>query len=259
MDQVRLPLRTGSRARPANPIPNLPIMKKSAVLLAALVTGALLRADEAPVAAPATSYSVTADFPYVSTYVFRGVKVTDDAFQPSLKLSAGSAYGGIWLSQPFDSKFDNEIDFYGGYTFALSGGWSLDVGGTLYYYPQLDTSTGADSSTFEGYVGLTGTIGGVSLGAYVYRDFTLDATTVQGNLGYGVPINDKVSCNFAVTLGYVSPDHGDGYTYYGAAVALPWKINDKATITVGANYATNDIDGAKDNLFWVNAGFTYVF
>ncbi|MEJ1972595.1 MAG: hypothetical protein WDM96_09090 [Lacunisphaera sp.] len=59
-------------------------MKKSAVLLATLVMGALLHADEAPAApaASASSYSVTADFPYVSTYVFRGVKVTDDAFQP---------------------------------------------------------------------------------------------------------------------------------------------------------------------------------
>jgi uncharacterized protein (TIGR02001 family) len=239
-------------------------MKKSAALLAALVTGALLRADEAPAApalpaAPATSYSVSVDFPYVSSYVFRGVKIAEDSFQPSLKLAAGNAYAGIWYSQPFDSKFDNEIDFYGGYSFPLSGGWALDVGATYYYYPQLDTSTGADSGTFEGYLGLTGTVGGVTVGGYVYRDFTLEATTLQGSLGYGVPINDKLSANFALTLGYVVPDHGDEYTYYGAALSLPWKISDKATITVGANWATNDIDGAEDNLFWVNAGFTYAF
>jgi len=236
-------------------------MKKTAVLLAALVAGAVLRADEAPAApaAPAASYSLTADFPYVSSYVFRGVKLADDAIQPSLKLSAGSAYAGVWLSEPIDSSFDNEIDIYGGYTFALSGGWSLDVGGTLYYYPEVTKSSGLDESTFEAYVGLTGTFGGVSVGGYVYRDLTLDATTVQGNVGYGIPLSDKVSLNLAANLGYVTYDDGGDYTYYGASVQLPWKINDQATLTVGGSYATNDLDGAEDDLFWVNAGFTYTF
>ena len=109
------------------------------------------------------------------------------------------------------------------------------------------------------YVGLTGTFGGVTVGGYVYHDFTLKATTVQGNVGYGMPISDKVSCNFAVNLGYVSPDDGGDYTYYGASVQLPWKISDQATLTVGGSYATNDIDGAEDDIFWVNAGFTYTF
>lgn len=234
-------------------------MKKTAVLLAALVASAVLRADEAPVApaAPASSYTLTADFPYVSSYVFRGVKLTDDAFQPSLKLAVGSAYAGVWLSEPVDSEFDNEIDFYGGYTFALAGGWSLDVGATLYYYPEAPAS--ADESTFEAYVGLTGTFGGVSVGGYVYRDLTLDATTVQGNIGYGIPLGSKVSLNLAANLGYVTFDDGGDYTYYGASAQLPWKINDQATLTVGGNYATNDIDGAEDDIFWVNAGFSYTF
>jgi uncharacterized protein (TIGR02001 family) len=240
-------------------IQNLPIMKKTAVLLAALVTGAVLRAaDAAPAAAPATTYTVTADFPYVSSYVFRGVKLADDSFQPSLKLTAGSAYAGVWLSQPVNSDFDNEIDFYGGYSFALSGGWSLDVGGTLYYYPELEPSAG-DESTFEAYVGLNGTVGGVTVGGYVYHDFTLKVTTLQGSIGYSIPVNDMVSINFSGNLGYVTPDEGDEYTYYGASVQLPWKISDKATVTIGGSYANNNIDNAEDDLFWANVGFTYTF
>ena len=240
-------------------------MKKTAVLLAALAMGALLRADEAPAAAPATTvaapastYTVTADFPYVSSYVFRGVKLADDCFQPSLKLAAGNAYAGIWMSQPVEASVDNEIDFYGGYTFALSKGWSLDVGATLYYYPQMDPAAG-DESTFEAYVGLTGTVGGITLGGYVYQDFTLKATTVQGSIGYSVPVNDKLSINFSGNLGYVTPDQGDSYTYYGASVQLPWKISDKATVTIGGSYANNDIDNAVDDIFWANIGFTYTF
>jgi uncharacterized protein (TIGR02001 family) len=234
-------------------------MKKTALILAALFTGAALSADEAP-AAPTSSYSITADIPYVSTYVFRGTKLATGSLQPSLKLTSGAAYGGIWFSQPLNSDYENEIDFYGGYTFALSKSWGLDVGATYYYYPELDTSGGADSGTIEGYVGLTGTITGALTGSvYVYRDFTLDATTVQGSLGYSVPLDEKLSMNLGVNVGTVSPDDGDDYLYYGASVTFPWKISDKATITSGFNYATNDIDGAPDDQFWVNFGFTYAF
>jgi uncharacterized protein (TIGR02001 family) len=237
-------------------------MKKTAVLLAALVTGAALRADEAPAAVPVeptSSYSLTADIPYVSSYVFRGAKLADDCIQPSLKLAVGSAYAGVWISEPIDSEFDNEIDFYGGYTFALTEGWSLDVGATLYYYPQLDTSNGGDDATIEGYVGVTGTLGGVTLGGYVYQDFTLDATTVQGNVGYGIPLSDKVSANFSANLGYVTFDDGGDYTYYGASLQLPYKISDNSTFTLGGSYANNDIPDAEDDIFWFNASYTYTF
>ena len=237
-------------------------MKKTAVLLAALVTGAVLRADEAPAATtePTASYSITADFSYVSSYVFRGVKLADDSIQPSVKLAVGSFYAGLWYSEPFDNEFDNEIDFYLGYTFGLANGWSLDVGATAYHYPELDTSNGADDSTVEGYVGLTGSMGGVTLGGYVYRDFTLETTTVQGNVGYGIPLSEQLSCNFGANLGYVTYDEGDDYLYYGVNVQLPWKINDKSTLTLGGNYANHDdVVGYKHDVFWVNAAFAYTF
>ncbi len=234
-------------------------MKKTALILAALFVGAALSADEAP-AAPASSYSITADIPYVSNYVFRGTKIATGSLQPSLKLSAGAAYGGIWFSEPLNSDYDNEIDFYGGYNFALTKNWSLDVGATYYYYPELISSPGSHSGTFEGYAGLTGTLTGALTGSvYVYQDFTLKNTTVQGSLGYSMPIDSKVSMNVALTVGGVKVDQGPDYAYYGAAVTFPWKVSDQGTVTTGFNYATNDLDGASDNLFWVNVGYTYTF
>lgn len=236
-------------------------MKKTAVFLAALVTGAVLRADEAPVEPAATpSYTVTVDFPYVSSYVFRGVKLAEDSIQPSIKVAMGSAYAGIWLSEPLDSEFDREVDFYGGYSFALSSAWALDVGATIYHYPELDTSSGADDTTVEGYVGLNGSLGGVTLGGYVYHDFTLEATTVQGSLGYGIPLGEKLSANLAGTLGYVTFDGGDDYVYYGASVQFPYKISDQSTLTVGGSYANHDdVIGYEHDNFWANIGFTYTF
>lgn len=231
-------------------------MKKTALLLAALVsTGASLFAAEA---APASTYSITADFPYASKYVFRGVQYAEGAFQPSVKLTTGDFYAGVWMSAPVDKGYELEIDYYAGYGFKLTDTLSLDVGATLYSYPGLDVP-GADKTTFEPYVGLTTAVEGVSLGLYAYNDFTLDVFTVQGNLGYSIPIDDKATLNLAGSIGHASPDSGSGYTYYSFGASVPYKLSDTVTFTLGANWASHDMDGVDDNHLWVNAGLTVTF
>ena len=238
-------------------------MKKVSLLLAALVTGATLSAqDPAPAPAAAPSYSVTVDFPYASKYVFRGKQYAEDSFQPSVKVTSGAFYLGLWTNQPITSNIDNEIDVYGGYGFKLSETWSLDVGATLYYYPELDDSTGLDNNTFEPYVGVTGTFGSFTTGLYAYNDFTLDAFTIQGTVGYSVPISDKASFSLLGTIGNVSyddPATGTDYTYYGIGATVPYKLSDTATLTVGLQYATHDDDLVDDSHFWGTVGVTVVF
>jgi uncharacterized protein (TIGR02001 family) len=230
-------------------------MKKTSLLLAALLTGVSLTADESA----SSSYSVAVDFPYVSKYVFRGIQYAEGSIQPSIKITSGSAYSGVWSNQPATSNIDNEFDFYAGYGFDLGNGWSVDVGATLYYYPELDTSTGLDDQTFEGYVGLNGSIEGVTVGLYAFQDFTLEAFTLQGNLGYSIPIDEKTSMGLAATLGHVSPDAGENYTYYSVGVQFPHKLTDTATLTAGVNWASHDLDGVEDNHLWFNLGLTVTF
>jgi uncharacterized protein (TIGR02001 family) len=228
-------------------------MKKTAFILAALLSGASLSANES-----ASSYSVTADFSYATKYVFRGVELAKDAFQPSLKLTTGDFYVGIWSSLPADRGFEAEVDYYAGYGFALSDNVSLDVGATVYHYPGLDVP-GADKSTFEAYAGINGSIQGVSLGLYLYNDFDLDVVTVQGNLGYSIPINEAVTMNLIASLGHANPDAGSGYTYYSFGAQFPYKLSDAATLTVGVNWASHDLKGLDDNHAWANIGFSYTF
>jgi uncharacterized protein (TIGR02001 family) len=229
-------------------------MKKTALILAALLsTGASLLAAE-----PASTYSITADFPYASKYVFRGVQYAEGAFQPSVKLTTGDFYGGIWMSAPVDKGYELEIDYYAGYGFKLSDTVSLDVGATLYHYPGLDTP-GADKTTFEAYAGLNGSIEGVNLGLYAYNDFTLEVFTLQANVGYSIPIDDKASLNIAASLGHASPNSGSGYNYYSLGLTVPYKVSDTVTFTVGGNWASHDIDGTDDNHLWVTAGLTVTF
>lgn len=227
-------------------------MKKYALILAALVTGASMQAQE-----PASSYSVTVDFPYASKYVFRGLEVAEGSFQPSVKVTSGNLYAGLWTNQPLTNNTDNEVDLYAGYTFKLNSTWSLDGGVTYYYYPEADLGSGDIENSTEAYVGINGAIAGVTVGAYLYRDFNLNLYTAQGNFGYSVPLSDTASLNLSANVGRVT--NNGSYTYYGAGAQIPFKLNKATTFTVGANYATHNIDFEEDDLFWFNTGITVSF
>ena len=234
-------------------------MKKLTFLLAALVSGASLSAQApAPVAEPASSYSVTVDFPYASKYVFRGVQYAKGSLQPSVKLTSGGFYAGIWMNAPLDKGYELEIDYFAGYNFTLKEGWTLDLGATLYSYPGLDVP-GADKTTFEPYLGLNGSFGSVTSATYAYYDTTLEVFTAQQTFGYSIPLDEKASLNVSGTIGHASPDSGSGYTYYGLGATIPYKLSDKATVTAGVQYASHDLDGVDDSHFWATLGFTYVF
>ena len=229
-------------------------MRKLFLALTLFLAGAAL-----PARLGATGYVVTSDFPYASKYVLRGLPLARASFQPSLRLTVGNSYAGLWLNQPFASNPNPEIDFNAGRNFQLAGSWTLDAGATLYYYPQADTKAGAPGHTFEGYLGLSGTIGGTNLDAYLFRNFDLDATTAQGTASYSVPLNASATLSLSGAVGGVVPDHGASYAYCSLGAALPWKISDTATFTVGANWATHDLAGAGKNNLWFTAGLTVNF
>ena len=229
-------------------------MRKLSLTLGLLVAGAILSARLG-----ATNYVVTADFPYASKYVFRGLPLARACLQPSLRLTAGDSYAGLWLNQPLTANPKPELDFNAGHNFLLTGGWTLDAGATLYYYPQADTRAGVPRHSFEGYLGLSGAIGGTNVGAYLFRDFNLDATTFQATAGYSVPLNASATLSLSGAVGSVVPDHGASYAYCSLGATVPWKISDTATFTVGANWATHDLAGAGKNNLWFAAGLTVNF
>lgn len=230
-------------------------MKKTVLILAALFAGLSLRAQES-----ASSYSVTVDFPYTTKYVFRGVELARGSFQPSVEISSGGFTAGMWTSQPITDNTDNEIDFYVGYGKDLSDTLSLDTGVAVYYYPELDSSSGADRTTWEPYVGLTGSVGGMSPGVYVYYDLTLETLTIEGQLGYSIALEPAgATLDFSVSLGRVDPKGGSGYTYYSIGASVPYALSDRATFTVGVNYAHNNISGIDNSHLYGTVGITIGF
>lgn len=236
-------------------------MKKYALILAALVSGAAMQAADA-MTAPASSYNVTVDFPYTSKYVFRGLEAARDSFQPSVKVVSGDMYASLWTNQPLTNREENEIDLAAGYTYKLNDKWSLDGGLTYYYYPEANTRVD-DEYTTEAYVGVNGSISALSVSAYLYRDFNINSYTAQANLGYSVVLSDTASLNLGANVGRVTNVGPATYTYYGASAQIPFKLNKATTFTVGANYSTHNNKSIArvvgDDKFWFNTGITVSF
>ncbi len=234
--------------------------KRTALFLGILTLGALSAEAQTPTpaAAPAPSpaYSISADFAYASAYVFRGVRLAKGAFQPSVKLTAGDGYVGIWASAPTERGYELEIDYFAGYGVTLSDAWSLDAGLTAYSYPRLQSG---DKTTYEGYLGLSGSLGVLSTDTYAYYDVTLKAFTVQEALGHTFELDSKTSIDLLATVGHVAPDAGGGYTYYGCGVTVPYKLSDAATLTVGLQSADHDIPGVEGRHVWGTIDLGYSF
>jgi uncharacterized protein (TIGR02001 family) len=227
-------------------------MKKLLILgLAALATTGVSKAD----------YSLSLDLSGASEYIFRGMQLGDATLHSSIELTKDDFYIGMWTAMPQEKLesmgYTNEFDFYVGYTKELSDKTSIDLGATYYYYPDSNVS-----ESTELYLGVTFDVGGFTPAVYTYYDWDNEVFTLQGSVGYSVPMAGAgTSLDLTATYGYVSPDIGESYSYYGASAQIPYKLNENATLTVGAHYAANDTKMAGTDKWWLyyTAGVTIGF
>jgi uncharacterized protein (TIGR02001 family) len=224
-------------------------MKKILILLfAALFASVTLQA------AP----SVSTDLSYTSKYVFRGVEVSTGAFQPSVNVEAGNFYLGVWGSAPVEKGYELEFDYTLGYNLSVSEKWSVDLGATVYHYPQLDNA-GKKYST-EGYIGLNGELLGFTSETYAFYDRDLKTFTAQQTLGRSFELTSKLSLDLSASVGRVRFDDGSFYTYYGAGANLPYQLSEKTTVTLGAQWADHNLtDGTPGNHVWGTFSVGYKF
>jgi uncharacterized protein (TIGR02001 family) len=222
------------------------MIKKTALALAALVAGVSVQAQDA--APEASALSVTVDVTYVSDYVFRGVKLADASIQPSVEAAYGDFYAGAWHSSELsNNNGGTETDLYAGYGFAVTDIISLDVGGTAYTY-----SGGSSDDTLEAFVGASFDVL-LSPTLYYYYDFDNDESVVEASIGYSIPLDAiKASLDLSAKYGWVAPDAGEQRVYGVVGAAVPFKLSETATFTVGVDYIINDggdfIDGDEDGI-----------
>ncbi len=213
------------------------MIKQSILALAAVSAGTAAYAAEA---AKSNDVAFTLDVSYVSDYVFRGVKVSDSALQPSLEATYADFYAGAWHSNEISDNVggtQDETDLYVGLKHKLDDTFSADVGVTRYLY-----NGGSQIDSSEVYVGINANVL-LSPSIYAYYDFDNEVATYIGSVGYSLPIEAiKSSLDFSASVGFVDINGGQEYLYGVAGVAIPYKLSDTSTLTVGVDYIANDDD-----------------
>ena len=226
-------------------------MKKTAILLAALLTtGASLFADTAAAApaAPSSSWVFTPAF--TSQYMFRGVRLGGPSFQPTLEFDQGSLAVGVWASTPISAKVDGqsdpEFDFYGTYSFEVAKDMTLVPGFTFYTYPDANKANGFYKGTFEPNLAFNYTISGWKFTPKVYYDFVLKGPTLELTAAYAIPLPDiKSELDFTASAGTfkwtdalenTTPKAKNWGDYYSVGVAMPFQVSTGSKLTLGVAY-----------------------
>lgn len=227
----------------------------SAAMLLALGLGATPAFAEEETAPP-SDFTFSGYVQGVSDYRFRGLSLSggDFAVQGTINLNHSSGfYVGTWASSLEDSAVygSTEVDIYGGWTGALGGGITGDVGVLYYAYPN---GHFGDAEYFEPYASLTAAIGPATakLGvAYAPSQDALgndDNLYVYTDLGAGIPDTPiSVSAHLGYADGAQSPDlltgkgTGGGFDY---SVGATYNITPK--FSVGASYVGVDGNSFKN-------------
>jgi hypothetical protein len=215
------------------------MIKKTLLALAVLTAGVSAQAQTA-VAAQSSALSVTADISYVSEYVFRGNSLADDSIQPSVKATYGDFYASVWNSNDLNSDGVNETDLTAGYGYKLSDSIKLDVGVIRYLYE----GQSANDST-ELYVGASvDTILKPSFYAYFDNEAqNAGVATYTASIGHSVALSViGSSLDLSALVGFVNAYDNEEYVYGVISAAIPYKLSENATLTVGVDYIANDDD-----------------
>jgi uncharacterized protein (TIGR02001 family) len=184
--------------------------------------------DVAPAAAePAPAYTLTYNLGLYSSYMFRGVDLSDGpALQGGVDWAHSSGfYLGTWWSNldpynnggvPNGAKGNHlETDWYGGYAHTFENGLGVNFLGNYYWYPESHKINGdKDESAFEASVALsykwfTYTYYRVLTGYYgaLPNDGSSDTKGADYNefkVNYKLPVGDL---NFMTKIGYQHTPH----------------------------------------------------
>lgn len=247
-----------------------------------IVTTLSVAVAAAPALASAEDLSLSSTIAFESRYVFRGLQLSEESFQPAATLAWGRLTATGWFNFPIDNEDPGarraeEIDLVLDYQAPLGHGLTLGVGATYYVYPERDRGffdvfredgSGLGANSFEPYLSLA-IDAPLSPKVYLFHDVDFDTTTAQANLSHSVPLTDKASFDLSGYVGYVFDDRGGTDYLYGVASAnVSMKITKTASVYAGGRFGGSDVAGGSifDGLglrksagFWAGAGLTVGF
>jgi len=138
------------------------------------------------VSAPALAVDLSANIGYNQEYIYRGIPQEKSSAFGGLDLEAGGFYLGTWGADVGDGA---EIDFYGGYGFAV-GDFNFGVGATIYTYTgdfddtyrEVNLSAGWKFLTFDAAIGTYDNFDGPTLD-YQFYSLTAEYNGFYGKVG----------------------------------------------------------------------------
>ncbi len=229
-------------------------IKKTIALAAAAAAGVNLSS--------AQDISVTTDLTWESAYVFRGQQLAKAHFAPSVDVSVADFYFGIWAALPADHLYDNEVDFYAGYSTPVTDLISADVGFTYYTYPDAqDKFFDSAINTFEVYGGLSFELP-FSPSVYLFRDFDLKTFTFEVAAGHSFEVADATTADIDVYVGHVAVRGTGNYFYYGTRASLNYHFTDAAAVSASVSWGGSEerwMLNGKSNRIWFGLGVTAGF
>jgi len=203
---------------------------------AVLIAGTMITLTTAGPLVADDEWGISGHVELVTDYRLRGVSLTNKnpTVQGGIDISRGGFFGGVWASG-LDETFagaNTEIDFYGGYSFALTEGVTFDIGGTYYGY-----SGGSDLDFVEAFATLGFATGDIGWAATAYYAPDQKNMADQDNLylhlsaDYAVP---NSPWSFGATLGYEDGFFADALAGgtkwdYGASITYSFE---KISLTV---------------------------
>lgn len=229
-------------------------LARTACSSAAVLLAAVLLSPAPAAAQQAGASPITANVSLVSDYRFRGISQSFErpAIQGGFDWShASGLYLGNWNSSISGNQYPNgaslEMDFYGGYKFAITPDLAADVGGILYYYPGAFYNGFAPSkprfTNFEVYGGVTWTAFSAKLYVAATDFFGLDEQvggrssvgSAYLDLNYSLEIAPKTTLGLHV--GHQKVRHYDtlDYTDWKVGVTHDWNGIVLGAAVVGTN------------------------
>jgi uncharacterized protein (TIGR02001 family) len=237
--------------------PNPPMNKPTLAILTMTLCALPLQAQTPPAptppapATPTPSYTVTVTGAAVSQYMWRGLRLSGAAFQPSVEVGAGNAVIGLWASTPFDPQVvpdssDPEFDFYGSYNITVNDALSVTPGFTTYLFPKAPTSAGFYHATFEPNLALNYTVSGLKLTPKIYYDFVVKGATFELTAAYALPLKDLgTELDFTGQIGtykwtdfanHANPRVKGWGDYWLLGVSAPFQLTKESKIVIGFAY-----------------------
>jgi hypothetical protein len=236
-------------------------MKFVTALLSSLtLLPALAFAQETP---EASQLSVASSLGYESQYVNMGTQYAEAIFVPTVDVSYGNTYVGLWMGIPAENaeRYVTEADLYAGWRHELTETFSVDLGATRYAYDEIGDDFLHDDNTLEFYAGVSANTM-LSPSFYLYRDIDGNCNTFEASVSHGIDLAKQLSLNLAAQVGYISSDT-ESYEYYMTSADLEYKLAGNASAVAGARFGgssderifgdINDPDPAK-NAIWYGFG-----